>query len=51
MLGSDLFPRDSIYSLEAPSDYLGPQAVLGYEHVDLWLSSSQQSTSCNSEEP
>jgi hypothetical protein len=27
MLGSDLFPRDFIYSLEAPSNYLGPQSV------------------------
>jgi hypothetical protein len=31
MLGSDLFPRDFIYSLEAPSNYLGPQAVFGEE--------------------
>ena len=31
MLGSDLFPRDFIYSLEAPSNYLGPQAVFGNE--------------------
>lgn len=31
MLGSDLFPRDFIYSLEAPSNYLGPQAIFGEE--------------------
>jgi hypothetical protein len=31
MLGSDLFPRDFIYSLEAPTNYLGPQAVFGDE--------------------
>jgi hypothetical protein len=31
MLGSDLFPRDFIYSLEAPTNYLGPQAVFGEE--------------------
>jgi len=29
MLGSDLFPRDFIYSLEAPTNYVGPQAVFG----------------------
>jgi len=29
MLGSDLFPRDFIYSLEAPTNYLGPQALFG----------------------
>lgn len=31
MLGSDLFPRDFIYSLEAPTNYVGPQAVFGQE--------------------
>lgn len=31
MLGSDLFPRDFIYSLEAPSNYFGPQAIFGEE--------------------
>ena len=31
MLGSDLFPRDFIYSLEAPTNYLGPQALFGEE--------------------
>jgi hypothetical protein len=31
MLGSDLFPRDFIYSLEAPTNYVGPQAVFGEE--------------------
>ncbi len=31
MLGSDLFPRDFIYSLEAPTNYMGPQAVFGEE--------------------
>lgn len=31
MLGSDLFPRDFIYSLEAPTNYMGPQAVFGDE--------------------
>jgi hypothetical protein len=29
MLGSDLFPRDFIYSLEAPTNYFGPQAIFG----------------------
>lgn len=27
MLGTDLFPRDFIYSLDAPSNYFGPDAV------------------------
>jgi hypothetical protein len=31
MLGSDLFPRDFIYSLESPTNYVGPQAVFGQE--------------------
>jgi len=29
MLGSDLFPRDFIYSLEAPSNYFGPSLIFG----------------------
>src|SRR6185312_1028255 len=29
MFGSDLFPRDFIYGLEPPTNYLGPQAVFG----------------------
>jgi Z1 domain len=29
MLGDDLFPRDFIYTLETPSNYLGPVAVFG----------------------
>lgn len=28
MLGDDLFPRDFIYGLEAPSNYFGPERVL-----------------------
>ncbi len=28
MLGDDLFPRDFIYSLEAPTNYFGPEVVL-----------------------
>ena len=31
MLGNDLFPSDFIYSLEAPTNYVGPQAVFGDE--------------------
>ena len=31
MLGSDLFPRDFIYSLESPTNYFGPQAIFGEE--------------------
>ena len=31
MLGNDLFPRDFIYSLEAPTNYFGPQAIFGEE--------------------
>jgi hypothetical protein len=29
MLGDDLFPRDFIYSLEAPDNYVGPSRVFG----------------------
>lgn len=29
MLGNDLFPSDFIYSLEAPTNYVGPQALFG----------------------
>jgi hypothetical protein len=29
MLGDDLFPSDFIYSLEPPSNYIGPEAVFG----------------------
>ncbi len=29
MLGDDLFPRDFIYSLEAPTNYVGPTALFG----------------------
>ncbi len=31
MLGDDLFPRDFIYSLSAPSNYVGPTALFGDE--------------------
>ncbi len=31
MLGNDLFPSDFIYSLEAPTNYVGPQMVFGDE--------------------
>jgi hypothetical protein len=31
MLGNDLFPSDFIYSLEAPTNYIGPQAIFGDE--------------------
>ncbi len=29
MVGSDLFPKDFIYSLEPPTNYVGPQAIFG----------------------
>jgi hypothetical protein len=29
MRGNDLFPRDFIYALEAPTNYVGPQAIFG----------------------
>lgn len=29
MLGQDLFPRDFIYALESPTDYIGARAVFG----------------------
>ncbi len=29
MIGSDLFPRDFIYSLEPPNNYLGPKDIFG----------------------
>jgi hypothetical protein len=31
MLGDDLFPRDFIYALEAPSNYVGPRVVFSDE--------------------
>jgi hypothetical protein len=31
MLGNDLFPSDFIYSLEAPTNYVGPQVLFGDE--------------------
>lgn len=31
MLGDDLFPRDFIYSLETPDNYVGPLAIFGEE--------------------
>ena len=31
MLGNDLFPSDFIYSLEAPTNYVGPQLLFGEE--------------------
>ncbi|MGA8670161.1 MAG: Z1 domain-containing protein, partial [Terracidiphilus sp.] len=33
MLDNDLFPRDFIYGLEPPSNYVGPQAVFGDDSV------------------
>lgn len=33
MLDNDLFPRDFIYGLEPPSNYVGPQAIFGDEPV------------------
>ena len=33
MLGDDLFPRDFIYNLEAPRNYVGPDAVFGPEAI------------------
>ena len=29
MLGDDLFPRDFIYTLDAPTNYVGPSAIFG----------------------
>lgn len=34
MLGDDLFPRDFIYSLNAPSNYVGPVALFGGSEAD-----------------
>jgi len=34
MLGDDLFPRDFLYSLSSPSNYIGPDRVFG-EEADL----------------
>ena len=33
MLDNDLFPRDFIYGLEPPSNYVGPQVVFGDDSV------------------
>ena len=35
MIGDDLFPRDFIYSLEAPSNYIGPEAVFQEERENF----------------
>lgn len=36
MLGNDLFPRDFIYALEAPTNYVGASLVFGDDsHVDV----------------
>lgn len=34
MLGDDLFPRDFIYSLEAPVNYVGPQSLFAQTAAD-----------------
>jgi hypothetical protein len=34
MLGDDLFPRDFIYSLEPPTNYVGPQSVFAGSSID-----------------
>ena len=31
MIGNDLFPRDFIYALEAPTNYIGPQLIFADE--------------------
>ena len=33
MLDNDLFPRDFIYGLEPPSNYVGPQAIFGDDPI------------------
>lgn len=35
MIGNDLFPRDFIYALEAPSNYIGAEAIFGEEPLLL----------------
>jgi hypothetical protein len=35
MVGDDLFPRDYIYGLEAPTNYMGPQAIFGYPRAEI----------------
>lgn len=38
MLGDDLFPRDFIYTLEAPMNYVGPEAVFSDSpNVTRWI--------------
>lgn len=34
MLGDDLFPRDFVYSLEPPTNYVGPQAIFAASSID-----------------
>lgn len=52
MLGDDLFPRDFIYSLEPPSNYMGPQVIFDppaewflrwIEDADAYFPSSHKS--------
>jgi hypothetical protein len=44
MIGDDLFPRDFIYSLEAPSNYMGPQAIFGDPLSDIlrWIDDADE---------
>jgi hypothetical protein len=39
MIGDDLFPRDFIYGLEAPTNYVGPQAMFGDPRAEIlrWI--------------
>src|SRR5262249_45076305 len=34
MLGDDLFPRDFIYALQPPTNYIGPEFIFGADGMD-----------------
>lgn len=46
MRGNDLFPRDFIYALEAPTNYIGAQAIFGDEPTLDCLRSVDDAEAC-----
>jgi len=43
MIGDDLFPRDFVYSLEPPNNYMGPNALFGDPMSDIlrWIEDAE----------
>jgi hypothetical protein len=46
MRGNDLFPRDFIYALEAPTNYIGAQAIFGDDPKFRFLREIEDADSC-----